>query len=92
MTLAEKIDETDTAALLPLPITIRAGSPRDYDGMNALFAEIDALHRQARPDIFQEFDEPARTPAHTYRARAVAVRPRTCWSRWPPTGWPLSRC
>jgi GNAT superfamily N-acetyltransferase len=65
--LAETIEDTDTAALPPLPINVRAGSPRDYDGMNALFAEIDALHRAARPDVFQEFDGPARTPAHIER-------------------------
>jgi GNAT superfamily N-acetyltransferase len=66
--LADKIEESEAMAVLPpLPISIRAGSPRDYDGMNALFAEIDALHREARPDIFQEFDGPARTPQHIER-------------------------
>lgn len=65
--LADTIDDTDATALPPLPISIRAGSPRDYDGMNALFAEIDALHRAARPDIFQEIDGPARTPQHIER-------------------------
>jgi GNAT superfamily N-acetyltransferase len=65
--LAEKIDDTETVALPPLPINVRAGSPRDYDGMCALFAEIDAMHREARPDIFQEIDGPTRTPTHIER-------------------------
>ena len=40
---------------------IRSASLRDYDSLCALFDELDELHRQARPDMFQPFAKPART-------------------------------
>jgi GNAT superfamily N-acetyltransferase len=44
-------------------IRVRTASLDDYDALVALFDELDALHRQARPDFFQPFDGPARTRA-----------------------------
>lgn len=40
---------------------IRTASLRDYDALCALFDELDELHRQARPEMFQPFAKPART-------------------------------
>jgi GNAT superfamily N-acetyltransferase len=35
----------------------------DYQALVTLFDELDEFHRQARPDVFQRFDGPARTAA-----------------------------
>src|SRR5262245_66141349 len=35
-------------------------SMRDYDELCGLFDELDAFHRAARPERFQQFDGPAR--------------------------------
>jgi GNAT superfamily N-acetyltransferase len=40
---------------------IRTASLRDYEAMCALFDELDELHRRERPDMFQDFEGPART-------------------------------
>jgi GNAT superfamily N-acetyltransferase len=45
----------------PLPILIRPGRMDDYDALVSLFDELDEFHRQARPDVFQRFEGPART-------------------------------
>ena len=39
---------------------IRTASLRDYEALCALFDELDAFHRQARPEMFQPFAKPAR--------------------------------
>lgn len=43
------------------PVHIRTARMGDYDALVGLFDELDELHRQARPDVFQSFDGPART-------------------------------
>src|SRR3954463_6005192 len=45
----------------PLAIRVRQASLRDYEEMCELFDQLDALHRDARPDMFQPFPPPART-------------------------------
>jgi GNAT superfamily N-acetyltransferase len=45
----------------PLPIRVRLASLRDYEDLVALFDDLDELHRQNRPDMFQAFPPPART-------------------------------
>jgi GNAT superfamily N-acetyltransferase len=45
------------------PIRVRTASLDDYDALVGLFDELHELHRQARPDLFQPFDGPARTRA-----------------------------
>lgn len=40
---------------------IRTASLRDHDALCALFDELDAFHRRARPDMFEAFGGPART-------------------------------
>lgn len=40
---------------------VRTASLRDHDALCALFDELDAFHREARPDVFQPFAGPART-------------------------------
>lgn len=42
-------------------ILIRTARMGDYDDLITLFDQLDELHRQARPDVFQRFDGPART-------------------------------
>jgi GNAT superfamily N-acetyltransferase len=59
----------------PLDIRIRMASMRDYDEMCALFDELDAFHRNARPDMFQEFEGPPRSREHV--ARLLADREST---------------
>ena len=39
---------------------IRKATQKDYEGLNELFTEVDALHRKALPDVFIEPDGPAR--------------------------------
>ncbi len=43
---------------------IRQASPRDFERLCRLFAELDEFHRQARPDMFVRPQGPARDPAH----------------------------
>lgn len=45
------------------PILVRTARMDDYDALVALFDQLDELHRQARPDVFQRFDGPARPRA-----------------------------
>jgi GNAT superfamily N-acetyltransferase len=59
MSIAEIIE--DQPEQEPLPIRVRQASLRDYDEMCALFDQLDEIHRQARPDMFQPFAPPART-------------------------------
>src|SRR5260221_3371650 len=59
MSIAEIIE--DDGEREPLPIRVRLASLRDYEEMCSLFDELDALHRQARPEMFQPFPPPART-------------------------------
>lgn len=40
---------------------VRTASLRDHDALCALFDELDALHRRARPDLFQAFAGSARS-------------------------------
>lgn len=42
-------------------ITIRQASPTDYKALCPLFLQVDQLHAQALPDLFQASDAPART-------------------------------
>jgi len=51
----------DEAARDALPIRVRLASLRDYEAMCELFDELDEVHRQARPELFQPFPPPART-------------------------------
>jgi GNAT superfamily N-acetyltransferase len=39
---------------------VRAASMGDYDALCPLFDELDEVHRQARPEMFQPFAPPAR--------------------------------
>ncbi len=50
-----------------LGIRIRTAAMRDYDELCALFDELDALHRAARPEMYQAFDGPARSQEHVAR-------------------------
>lgn len=58
-TAAHTIVETWPPAALD--IRIRLASMRDYEELCGLFDELDALHREARPDLFRKFDGPPRT-------------------------------
>jgi GNAT superfamily N-acetyltransferase len=40
---------------------VRTATLRDYDVMCALFDELDQLHRERRPEMFQAFGKPVRT-------------------------------
>jgi ribosomal protein S18 acetylase RimI-like enzyme len=40
---------------------VRSATLRDYEAMCVLFNELDELHRQARPEMFQPFAGPVRT-------------------------------
>ncbi len=46
---------------------VRTATLRDCDVLCALFDELDELHRQARPDMFQSFGKPARTQLQVAR-------------------------
>jgi len=59
MSIAEIIE--DEADREPLPIRVRLASLRDYEELCGLFHQLDELHREARPDMFQAFPPPART-------------------------------
>jgi ribosomal protein S18 acetylase RimI-like enzyme len=43
-----------------MEIAIRAATARDYDALNQIFGQVDALHREYLPHIFQKPDGPAR--------------------------------
>jgi GNAT superfamily N-acetyltransferase len=58
-----------------LDIRIRTAAMRDYDELCALFDELDAVHRAARPEMFQAFDGPARSREHV--AKLLADREST---------------
>jgi GNAT superfamily N-acetyltransferase len=59
MSIAEIIE--DEPGRPPISIRVRQASLRDYEELCALFDELDEIHRQARPDMFQPFPPPART-------------------------------
>src|SRR3954465_10887428 len=59
MAITEIIE--DEAQRDPLPIRVRQANLRDYEELCGLFDELDELHRQARPDMFQPFPPPRRT-------------------------------
>jgi len=44
-----------------MQFSIREATPEDYEGLCEVFAEVDAFHREALPQIFREPDRPART-------------------------------
>jgi ribosomal protein S18 acetylase RimI-like enzyme len=46
------------------PLTIRQATESDYEQLCDLFEELDALHRQARPDLFQKPEGPPRERAY----------------------------
>src|SRR5688572_26168947 len=46
------------------PMKIRPAVMRDYDQLCELFDEVDALHRDTRPDVFQKPDGPVRSVEH----------------------------
>jgi len=58
MSITEVIEDE---AKPPLSIRVRQASLRDYEELCALFDQLDEIHRQARPDMFQPFPPPART-------------------------------
>jgi len=70
MAITEIID--DAAEREPLAIRVRQASLRDYEELCALFDELDEIHRQARPDMFQPFPPPARTREQVARWLAQA--------------------
>ena len=47
-----------------MEFSIRRASPKDYGGLCGIFAEVDALHREALPHVFREPRGPARTRAY----------------------------
>jgi len=44
-----------------LELEIRTASMADYDAVCALFRELDALHVELLPQIFQAYEGPARS-------------------------------
>lgn len=42
-------------------IPVREATIEDYDDLCRLFDQVDAMHRESLPDIFQEPDRPARS-------------------------------
>ena len=60
----------------PLAIRVRLAGLRDYEELCALFDQLDEIHREARPDMFQPFPPPARTReqvAHGWRSRSTVL-------------------
>ena len=51
---------------------VRPASMGDYDALCPLFDELDAFHRQARPEMFQPFAPPARARGQVGRWLADA--------------------
>ncbi len=52
---------SDDLAQEPLAIRVRPASVGDHEALCRLFDQLDELHRQARPDMFQPFPPPARS-------------------------------
>jgi len=75
MSIAEIIE--DDGERESLPIRVRLASLRDYEEMCSLFDELDALHRQARPEMFQPSRRP-RARASRWRSGWLS-RTRPCW-------------
>ena len=46
-----------------MDVSIRRAAQRDFEGLCALYAEVDALHRDAVPGVFRVPDGPPRTRA-----------------------------
>ena len=44
-----------------MKFSVREATPEDYEGLCKVFAEADALHREALPHLFRKPDGPART-------------------------------
>ena len=59
MSVAEVIEDDEERE--PLAIRVRQANLRDYEELCSLFDQLDEIHRQARPDMFQPFQPPART-------------------------------
>lgn len=53
-----------------MELSIREASDQDYEGLCEVFAEVDALHREALPHLFREPDGPAR--AREYISSIIA--------------------
>jgi GNAT superfamily N-acetyltransferase len=45
---------------MAMDFSIRTAAEKDYEGLNALFEEIDEHHRNALPQVFKKVDGPAR--------------------------------
>ena len=88
MSITEIIE--DEADENRLAIRVRQASLRDYEELCALFDQLDELHREARPDMFQPFPPPARTREQI--AQWLAQPNRRCWSRRARRGWSASLC
>lgn len=54
------------------PLRVRPAGMGDYDALCALFDELDAFHRDARPDVFQPFPRPVRAREQVARWLAEA--------------------
>jgi GNAT superfamily N-acetyltransferase len=54
------------------PLRVRPAGMGDYDALCALFDELDAFHRDARPDLFQPFPRPVRAREQVARWLAEA--------------------
>ena len=46
-----------------MPFAIRAATARDCDALPPIFDEVDALHREHLPNVFQKAQGPARDRA-----------------------------
>ncbi len=55
---------------MPIDFSIRKATRKDYSGMEALFAEIDAHHREVLPQVFRKASGPARTKDFLYAVLA----------------------
>ena len=51
--------QRDVTGLQPMATTTRTATLDDFDQLCALHAEVDALHRSAHPELFQEIDGPS---------------------------------
>jgi hypothetical protein len=51
-------------------LRVRPASMGDYDALCALFDELDAFHRDARPEMFQPFPKPVRAREQVARCSA----------------------
>jgi GNAT superfamily N-acetyltransferase len=71
MSIAEAL--SDEADQRPLAIRVRQASLRDYEELCALFDQLDEIHREARPDMFQPFPPPARTREQVAQAESTVL-------------------